>query len=62
MNRTALLCVSALAAAVLHAQGFPRQPKAFPPDIGPAMVTVTGIDSKAIDLTAADLASPPHTP
>jgi hypothetical protein len=61
MNRTASLCVTMLAAAVLEAQGPPRL-KRFPPDIGPATVTVTGVGGKAIDLTAADLFNlPQHT-
>ena len=61
MNRTASLGAALLAAAMLHAQGI-RQPRAFPPDIGPATVKVTGLDGKAIELNAGDLGNfPQHT-
>jgi hypothetical protein len=50
-----------MAATAAHAQGHPL-PKAFPPDIGPVTLTVTGIGGKSIELTVADLASfPQHT-
>jgi hypothetical protein len=59
MNLTASLCVTALAVAALHAQGFqqPKRfpPEVFPPEIGPATVTITGVSGRAIDLSAADL-------
>jgi len=56
MNRTASLGVILLGAILLEAQGM-RQPKPFPPDIGPATITVTGIGGKAIELTMADMGS-----
>jgi Oxidoreductase molybdopterin binding domain len=70
MNRTASLMVPALAAALLHGQIHAqmlhaqaiREPKAFPPDIGPAAITVTGIGGKSIQISMADLVNfPRHT-
>ncbi len=61
MNPTALLGVVLLAAASLQAQGI-RLPKAFPPDIGPATITITGVGGKSVELTMADMGSfPQHT-
>lgn len=61
MNRTASLAAALLAAVILHAQGI-REPKVFPPEIGPATITVTGIGGKAIEIDAGDLGSlPQHT-
>ncbi|HTX33441.1 MAG TPA: molybdopterin-dependent oxidoreductase [Bryobacteraceae bacterium] len=59
MNRTASLCAVLLAAASLQAQGI-RQPKPFPPDIGPATITVTGVSGKPVELTMADMGNFPQ--
>jgi hypothetical protein len=60
MNRTAWLGAMLVAAALL--QGQIRQPKAFPPDIGPATITVSGLGGRSIELTMADMGSfPQHT-
>ena len=65
MNRTAWFLVTtltaAMAATAAPAQA-PRTPKAFPPDIGPAILTLTGVGGKSIEITVADMANfPQHT-
>jgi hypothetical protein len=60
MNRATSVCVMSLAVVLgLHGQGI-RQPKPFPPDIGPATITVTGIGSKSVTLSVSDLSNLPH--
>jgi DMSO/TMAO reductase YedYZ molybdopterin-dependent catalytic subunit len=61
MHLSASLWVTSLAVTVLRAQGLP-QPMRFPPDLGPAAVTIIGVGGKPIALTAADLFNlPQHT-
>ena len=61
MFRTVWFGVSLVAASMLHAQGF-REPKPFPPDIGPAAITVTGVGGKAVTVSMADIVNfPQHT-
>src|SRR5438552_1264173 len=43
----------------LHEQGI-RQPGHFPPDIGPATITVTGIGGKSVTLSVSELSNLPH--
>jgi hypothetical protein len=62
MNRATSVCVMSLAVLLgLHGQGI-RQPKPFPPDIGPATITVTGIGGKSVTLSVSELSNlPQHT-
>jgi hypothetical protein len=43
----------------LQGQGI-RQPKPFPPDIGPATITVTGVGGKSVTLSVSELSNLPH--
>lgn len=57
---TLRLWLTILAGTLLYGQTFPREPRAFPPDIGPPKITVTGIDGKSTDLTMAELGKLPQ--
>jgi hypothetical protein len=60
MNRATSACLMSLAVVLgLHGQGI-RQPKPFPPDIGPATITVTGIGGKSVTLSVSELSNLPH--
>jgi len=64
MNRTASISMIVLAGVLgLNGQGTRKAtPMAFPAEIPPATITITGIDGKKIDITAADLFKlPQHT-
>ena len=54
------LLVAILAGTLLHAQQARRDPPIFPPDIGPAKITVTGVDGQSRELTAAELGKLPQ--
>ena len=43
----------------LQGQGI-RQPKPFPPDFGPATITVTGVGGKSVTLSVSELSNLPH--
>ena len=59
MNRTASICVMALAAVVgLHAQETHRPD--FPPDLVAPAITVTGVDGKSVMLSSSDLSKLPQ--
>jgi len=60
MNRATSACLMSLAVVLgLHGQGI-RQPRPFPPDIGPATITVTGIGGKSVTLSVSELSNLPH--
>ena len=61
MHRIAWLAASLLATPLLHAQPA-RELKYFPPDIGPATITVTGVNGNPIEISMADIVKlPQHT-
>ena len=60
MNPATSVCVMILAVVLgLQGQGI-RQPKPFPPDIGPATITVTGVGGKSVTLSVSELSNLPH--
>jgi len=63
MHRLVWLSAVLAAAGLLHAQKFPPDARAaFPPDIGPATITVSGVSGQTVAMNLADLLNlPRHT-